>query len=169
MRNASGFFLALFLVSGGTLAAQITGDVKGVVTDPSGGSVAQAKVTLTSLETGQARVQKADDGGRFTFDQLRIGDYELKVEARGFRPASTAARVRTGETADVAFRLELGAVTESVTVADAASLLDTTNSQMHFSVEGPALRALPVRRDPIQFIQLAPGIAPVGPNDPLLG
>src|SRR5437764_7941519 len=149
-------FPALIVLFASTLSAQITGDAKGVVMDPSGGVIAGAKLTLTTVDTGQARTQMSDSGGRFTFDQLRIGDYELKVEARGFRPASTAARVRSGETADVTFRLELGAVTESVTVADAASLLDTTNSQTHFSVEGPARTALPIRRDPIQFIQLAP-------------
>src|SRR5206468_3913755 len=113
--------------------------------------------------------QMSDSGGRFTFDQLRIGDYELKVEARGFRPASTAARVRSGETADVTFRVELGAVNETVVVTDAASQLDTTNSQMHFSVEGAPMTALPVHRDPILFVLIAPGVVPVSPTNPLVG
>ena len=60
MKNSSGVFSLLFFSFIGAAGAQITGDVKGVVTDPSGGFVAQAKLTLTSLETGQARVQTAD-------------------------------------------------------------------------------------------------------------
>src|SRR5947209_5286503 len=112
-------FSALIVLFGVTLSAQITGDAKGVVMDPSGGVIAGARLTLTSVDTGQARTQMSDSGGRFTFDQLRSGDYELKVEARGFRAASTAARVRSGETADVTFRVELGAVNETVVVTDA--------------------------------------------------
>ena len=77
--------------------------------------------------------------------------------------------MRSGETADVTFHLELGTVTETVVVTDAASPLDTTNSQIHLSVEGPPLRALPVRRDAIQFVLIAPGVAPVRPNNPLIG
>src|SRR5215813_4091184 len=129
MQTATGSFSLLFFLFSGTVAAQITGDVKGIVIDPSGAAVTRAKLTLTSAETGQARVQSADSGGRFTFDQLRIGDYELKVEATGFHPTSTAARVRSGETADVTFRLELGTLTETIAVTDAASPLDSTNSQ----------------------------------------
>src|SRR3954447_17280193 len=103
-----------FLLLCATLGAQISGDVKGVVTDPSGGAVAQARLTLTQRETGTTRTQLSDAGGRFAFDQLRIGDYDLKVEAAGFRQAATPAAVHSGETADVTFRLELGMVTESV-------------------------------------------------------
>src|SRR5262249_21636005 len=143
--------------------------VKGIIVDPSGGAVGQATLTLTSVETGLTRTQRTDSEGRFTFDQLGGGDFTLQAEAAGFRPASAAAHVRTGETVDFTIRLELGAVTETIVVYDAASKLDNTNSQMQLSVEGPILRALPVRRDAIQFVQIAPGVAPVGPANPLQG
>src|SRR5581483_4426815 len=148
---------------------QIAGDLKGLVLDPSGAVVTRARLTLTSVETGQERVQSADGAGRFMFDQLRIGEYNVKVEAEGFRPASTTAHVRSGETAGVTFRLELGAVSETVLVTDGVSQIDTTNSQVQFSVEGPRLTALPVRRDALQFVLLAPGVSPVSANNPLLG
>src|SRR5690348_15545216 len=98
MRCTTACFSALFVLFAGGLSAQITGDVKGVVTDPSGATVARAKLTLTSTETGQSRMQSSDGAGRFTFDQLRVGDYELKVELSGFRTAASVARVRSGET-----------------------------------------------------------------------
>jgi hypothetical protein len=169
MTNAAASISAVLVFFTGALGAQITGDVKGVVTDPSGATVPQAKLALTKVDTGQVRTQISDGAGRFTFDQLAIGDYLIKLEVAGFRPASSGARVRSGETVDVLFRLELGAVNESVVVTDAASPLDVTNSQMHFSVEGTALTALPVHRDPIQFVLIAPGVSPVNANNPLLG
>jgi Carboxypeptidase regulatory-like domain len=169
MKNALVSLWALPLFLAATLNAQTTGDTKGIVVDPSGGVVGQARLTLTSMETGLTRTQKADFQGRFTFDQLRGGDYTLQAEAKGFRPASTVAHVRTGETTDITFHLELGTVTEAIVVNDAASKLDSTNSQMQFSVEGPALTSLPVRRDGIQFVQLAPGVAPVEPTNSLQG
>src|ERR1051326_1631606 len=116
MKNALVSFWALPLFLAATLNAQTTGDVKGIVADPSGGAVGQARLPLRSNETGQSRTQKTDSEGRFAFDQLRGGDYTLQAEAAGFRPASTAAHVRTGETADITFRLELGAVTGTVIV-----------------------------------------------------
>src|SRR5215813_13160657 len=124
----------LIWMLGAILGAQTTGDVKGLVTDPSGQTVAQARLTLTSTETGEARAQSADAAGRFAFNELRIGDYEVKVEAVGFRPAVSTAHVRSGETADVTFRIELGTVTGTITVTDAATPLDVTNSQIQFSV-----------------------------------
>src|SRR6266567_1436712 len=158
MKRVPARFSVLFILFAAGLPAQISGDVKGVVADPSGGAVAQARLTLTHRETGLARAQLSDAGGRFAFDQLRVGEYDLKVEAAGFRLASTAASVRSGETADVTFRLELGMVTETVVVTGAASPVDNTNSQIHVSVEGAPLAELPVRRDPLQFVLIAPGI-----------
>src|SRR4051812_13139 len=111
MHLAAHRSFVLLLVLTATVAAQTSGDVKGLVTDPSGGAVSQARLTLTERDTGQTRAQVTDAGGRFTFDQLRIGDYDLRVEAAGFRQASTSAHVRSGETAEVRFRLELGMMT----------------------------------------------------------
>ena len=160
---------ALILLFTAGVRAQTAGDIKGVVADASGGAVAGAKVRLSNAETGEARTQLSDGAGRFTFDQLRIGAYELQVEAAGFRQAHTAARVRAGETADVRLRLEVGVVNEIVEVTDAVSPLDTTNAQMQMSVEGAPLAALPVRRDPILLVLTAPGITPVTANNPFLG
>ncbi len=168
MQNAPFLAAALFLLVP-TAVAQVTGDLKGVVTDPSGGVVQQAKVTLVSRETGQARVQESDASGRFVFDQLRIGAYDVKVEAAGFRQALAQGTVRTGETADLGIRLEVGGREESVTVSDAASALDTTNSQVQVSVDGVPLVELPVQRDPVRFAQTAPGVVPVNPSNPSLG
>jgi Carboxypeptidase regulatory-like domain/TonB-dependent Receptor Plug Domain/TonB dependent receptor len=168
MRRTVSRISALIVLFACGLRAQIAGDAKGLVADPSGGAVPRAQLTLSNSETGEVRKQLSDNAGRFTFDQLKIGRYNLAVEAAGFRQARTELRVRVGETTDITLRLEIGTVSETVEVRDAATQLNTTNSQMQTSVEGEMLAELPVRRDPIQLVLIAPGIAPVTANNPFL-
>jgi outer membrane receptor protein involved in Fe transport len=160
--------LAVLLVTA-SLNAQITGDLRGVVLDTSGAAVPGAKVTLTSLETGEQRTANSDAEGRFMFGLLRVGNYELKAEASGFRVAVTQAEVKTGEIASVQFRLEVGQMTEVITVTDAVTQLDTENSQIQTSVVGQSIQEIPVGRNPNLFALTAPGVAPVSANNPFLG
>lgn len=148
---------------------QITGDLRGVVLDNSGGAVAQAKVTLKSLETGEVRAASVSADGAFNFALLRIGTYEVRAEAAGFRVSSTQAQVRTGEIASLRLTLEVGQVTETVTVTDAVALLNTENAQLQTSVVGAAIQELPVARNPNLFALTAPGVTPVSASNPFLG
>jgi hypothetical protein len=157
------------LLLAASASAQITGTVQGTIADSSGASVPKAKLTLTHKETGESRAQSADEEGRFAFHQLNIGAYELRTEAAGFRQALTEVNVRSGEIATVLLNLEIGQVTESITVTDAVSPLDAANSQIQVSVEGSALRELPVARNPVLFALTAPGTVPVTANNPFLG
>jgi outer membrane receptor protein involved in Fe transport len=149
--------------------AQITGELRGTVLDPSGAAVPSAKVTLRSLETGETRTQTADDNGRFGFNLLRIGAYEVRAEKEGFRTTVGRGEVLTGEIASVRLSLEVGQVTETVQVTDAAALLDTENAQLQTSVAGEAIQEIPVGRNPNLFALTAPGVAPVSANNPFLG
>lgn len=162
------FLVLLALVFSLALKAQITGDMKGTVADPTGQSVPNAKVTVTSKETGGIRTVLTDTMGRFAVNQLKIGAYDLKAEAAGFRAALTQAAVLSGETAVVAFKLEIGAVTESVVVTDAVSPLDMNDAQIQISIEGEKIQALPVGRNPLLFATVAPGVVPVSANNPFL-
>ncbi len=148
---------------------QITGEVRGVVVDSSGASVGNAKVSLKSVETGEVREQTTDTEGRFAFSLLKIGKYEIRVEASGFRTGITQADVLTGEIASVRLTLEVGQVTEVVNVTDAVSLIDTENAQIQRSIEGSNVLDIPVNRNPDLFATTAPGVAPVSPNHPFLG
>ena len=163
-----GTALLMFL-SSLQLSAQITGDLRGVVVDSSGGAVAQAKVSLKSLETGESRQTKVDIDGRFNFSLLRIGNYEIRAEAAGFRSATTTAEVKTGEIVSARLALEVGSVTETVNVTDAVTALDTENSQIQTSFTGTKIQDIPVNRNPNLFALAAPGVAPVSGNNPFLG
>ena len=93
----------------------------------------------------------------------------MRAEAAGFRVSSTQAQVKTGEISTVQFRLEVGQVTETVTVTDIVSQLDTENSQIQNSVVGQRIQDIPVNRNPNLFALTAPGVAPVSANNPFLG
>ena len=150
-------------------SGQITGEIRGVVLDPTGAVVAQAKVTLKSVETGMTREQTADPEGRFIFPLLQIGTYELRAEAPGFRAAVAQALVKTGEVSAVQLPLEVGQVTETVTVSDVVSQLDVENAQIQTAVVGASIQDIPVGRNPNLFALTAPGVAPVSANNPFLG
>ena len=154
---------------------QITGSLRGTVSDPSGAAVPKATVTLTNLETRQARTQSANAGGEFTFELLPIGNYEIKAEAPGFATAVTQAPVRTGEIQFVPLKMEVGQVSQTVEVSGAASQVDTENAQLQTSISGQAIQEIPVGRN-LNFLALtAPGVAPVpgvttqGSTNPFLG
>src|SRR5713101_6209219 len=159
-------FIAVFCWN---LSAQITADVKGTVTDQAGASVPNAKITVTSTETGESRVVPADVEGRFAANQLKIGPYQVKVEAAGFRTAVTDALLRSGETTTVTFKMEVGQVSESVMVTDAVSALDTTNAQIQLSFAATQVQELPVSRNALLFAASSPGVVPVTSNNPFLG
>jgi hypothetical protein len=152
-----------------TLNAQITGDLRGVVLDPSGAAVTTATVTIKNLENGQTRTTSVNQEGSFNFSLLQIGRYEVRAEAQGFRNAAAPAEVRTGEIASVRLSLEVGQVTETVVVSDAVSQLDTENAQIQTSVAGEKIQEIPVSRNPNLFALIAPGVAPVSSNNPFLG
>jgi hypothetical protein len=161
---------ALFLGLGGGLpAAFTTGDLKGVVSDASGASVPNAKISVISKETGETRVTSTDAQGRFALNQLKIGLYEVQAQASGFRLHVTEALVRSGETAYLSFKMELGEVSEVVTVSDAVTPLDNVTAQLQISLAAPQIAELPVQRNPNLFAGTSPGVIPVTQNNTFLG
>ena len=109
----------LFAVASTSVFAQTTGEVRGVVADATGASIANAKVAIASRSRGESRAVETDAEGRFAAPLLAVGEYEIKVEKAGFRSTSTRAEIKTGEIASARIVLELGQVTESVSVSGA--------------------------------------------------
>ncbi len=162
-----GFLVCLLAAT--AAFGQITGEVRGVVLDPSGAAVSQAKVTLKSVETGAAREQQVSADGRFAFGLLNIGAYEVRAEAPNFRVTVAEVLVKTGEVASVQLNLELGSTSETVTVTEAESPLSLENAQLQTSVMGAQVQDIPVNRNPNLFMLTAPGVAPVSTNNSFLG
>jgi carboxypeptidase family protein len=170
------------VVLGWTIAAvvtfcaygQITGGLRGTVSDPTGAAVPKAKITLTNQETKAVRTQQVNDQGEFTFELLPIGAYEVRAEAAGFATSVTQVQV-PGEEISVSFRLQVGQISQTVEVSEAAAQVDTENAQVQTSVSGQAIQEIPVGRNPNFFALTSPGVAPVagttaqGNTNPFLG
>ncbi len=152
-----------------SLWGQITGELKGLVTDQSGAAVGNAKVVLRSTDTGETRGTSTDEAGLFAFNLLKIGNYQVRVEASGFRATDTPAQVRAGEVSSVRLSLEVGQVTETVTVSESVLRLDVENAQVQRAFTGSPVLDLPVNRNPNNFALASPGVAPVTDNNPFLG
>ena len=159
----------LFSLTALVAFGQITGEVRGLVLDASGAAMPGAKVQVVSAATGETRSLISGAEGRFTAPLLSIGEYDVKAEAAGFRSMGTRAMVKTGEIASIVFKMEVGQVTESVTVSGAVSQLDTENAQIQVAIVGEKIQEIPVNRNPNLFALTAPGIAPVSANNPFLG
>jgi hypothetical protein len=143
-----------------SLDAQTTGDIRGIVTDPSAAAIPNARVLLTNRETGEARTVATDTEGRYRFSLLKVGEYMLAVEAQGFRGTSAPTTVRSAEITSVNLKLDIGQVTEQVLVTDATSPLDTQSAQIQQAFDAMAVHDIPVNRNPNLFASILPGVVP---------
>jgi hypothetical protein len=138
-----------------------TGALGGSVTDPSGAAVADAQITTTSETTGEIRTVKSAVNGSYLVALLLPDLYEMEVARSGFKTLRfTHVRIYVAEVAMLNVRLELGAVSERITVAAAAEQLQTESSTLGRVTDGEQVRTLPlVTRNYTQIIALNPGVA----------
>ena len=121
------------------------GSAVGTVVDQSGSSVPSATVSLTNKLNGQVREIQTGQDGRYTAPNLLPGEYDLNVTAAGFRAYTQTGlqiTINTVTRADV--RLELGQLTEQVTVSSAAVALQTDKSDVHAELGSQAVANLPL-------------------------
>jgi hypothetical protein len=120
--------LALVLAVAGTASAQRTqGEIRGTVTDTTGGVVPGAAVTLTHVNTGYARDVVTDVRGAFVAPLLEPGPYRVDVTAPGFRPQSQTVSVRAQDATSLLVKLELGDIKEAVEVTAEAEGVNVTS------------------------------------------
>jgi hypothetical protein len=169
-RVMAAMLFSLLLLAGPTLA-DLTGDVQGTVVDGSGAGVANAKVTIKNLGTGQTRVVAAGPSGEYSAAQLEIGSYQISVEKDGFKTFTQVFSIRSGEKTRVDAQMQVGNVSETVLVESGAiPTLDVATAQISNSITSQEALALPNQtRDPVIFATLSPGTVPVSINNPFLG
>jgi len=166
MRRKSGsriLFLAVLtlgLVSAQAFAQSSIGTILGVVKDASGGVVANAKITVTNVDTTEARTDSSGEDGAYRFPALRAGHYALRVEAQGFQ-----TETQTGLILDVAqeqvvnVTLQVGSSTQEVHVTGEAPVVDTTTSTLGSLVNDQTVSDLPLNgRNFIDLTMIQPGV-----------
>lgn len=163
------FVLLVLLGSLADIArAQALGAITGTVTDASGAAVPKAKVTATEIGTGFERSIFSDDTGHYTVPSLRPTDYNLTVEAPGFRKfIRSNITLIADQTATLQVQLEVGAVSDTVTIsASAASVLvDVATPTLTDVVGTTRIEELPLNgRAVAQMINLVPGASGAEPT-----
>jgi hypothetical protein len=161
--------VCLFVFAGAALAQSDRGTITGTVSDPAGAVVANAAVEIKNVETGAVYQAGTSATGNYTLAQLPAGQYELSVTVPGFKKfVRKNVTVNVAETYRVDAVLEVGANTESVTVTEAAPLLNTESGELSHTVTTSTMNNLPVMgigasagssgiRNPYAVVQLLPG------------
>ncbi len=147
------FFLVSFCLA--PLAAQnTTGTISGVVRDPSGAVVPGVRVVARNEETGLVRAAATGVEGLYRIALLPTGSYSVRVEKQGFKAQmQTGVRIEILQTRGVDFNMELGSVTDTVTVETRAPLLEAETSAAGEVIKGEQVVNLPLSAR--QFLQLA--------------
>jgi len=143
-RHLAFLVLVLALRVSAMAQGETTSAIVGTVTDPSGAAVPSATVTLTSSENGLKRSVKTDDGGRFSFPQLKPGMYLVKVEAKGFEAQqnnTVPAGLGQKQTAD--FKLNISTESESILVQEQAALINPENPNTSTTLTARSIEDLP--------------------------
>jgi hypothetical protein len=110
------------------------GSLSGSITDPSGGAVAGAKVTVTSQATGAQRTAPSGSSGNYLFSSLTIGTYNVTVDQAGFQRATGSVIVDPGKNSRLDIQLTVGTTSTTIEVSAATVGLsqDTANIGMVF-------------------------------------
>lgn len=167
-------FTALLLLTGflspAAFAQILTGTLSGTVEDPSHSAISNATVALTHVATGLRQESSTNARGEFEFHALSNGEYSLSVSQSGFKRIEkqglmldTGARLSVGT-----ITLEIGTVSDAVTVEDEATMTQTQSSDRSDSVTGKQLDTLAIRgRNVTSVVQLLPGVVDNSTQDSL--
>jgi Carboxypeptidase regulatory-like domain/TonB-dependent Receptor Plug Domain len=165
--NWKRFFVAMFAllaalsIGSNRLAAQTatTGDISGIVTDQTGAIVPDAKVTLKDNSKGSVQDANTTREGTYRFFLLAPGSYTVTVGATGFSTSSRTGDVSVGQVAVFNIQLSLGASTTSVTVTEAAPLLQTDNGDTGTTMSEQQISQVPNPGNDLSYVaQMAPGV-----------
>ena len=170
-KNKPGIFLLSLFCLGLALlgfvqpaqAQVLYGSVSGSVTDASGAAVARANIIATNRATSFQRQTDADENGHYLIPDLPPGSYDLKVTATGFKPltqTNLTIAANTVTNADVS--LQVGAVSEQVTVEASTVTLQTEKTDLHTDLTEKAILNMPLNqyRNYQTLINLVPGATP---------
>jgi hypothetical protein len=152
--------LLALAVPGLTLAQTTLGRVAGSVLDTSGAVLPGATITLTNQQTNQTQTSVSNEVGTFVFPQVQVGTYKVEITLEGFKSKTyTDVVVNVGQEYSLTARLDLGALTETVTVEAGSSLVKTTTPEVSSTVLQRQMLDIPLaNRDVTNLIKAQPGV-----------
>lgn len=157
----------LWLANTRAFAQLDTGSISGAVTDSAGAAVPGVKVVLKNELTGATREVTANREGYYTFPLVPSGHYTLRVEQPGFKSYQrTGIELQVNQRLNAPLTLELGAVSESVTVTGTPPLVDSSSGVLRETVDQTRITELPLNgRNVLQLQSLLPGAVATGSLD----
>src|SRR5438034_1071316 len=153
--------LTIFLLTAALAIAQTaTSRITGTVSDASGALVPGATVTARNEATGVTYTQTTTEAGLYGFPSLPVGTYAITVALAGFKTTNKTGNILEVNTPLVInMSLDVGGITESVSIAAETEVLQTTNATIGNVVERKAIVDLPLNgRNPLALITLEPGV-----------
>ncbi len=156
--------IAVLVLAMGTAALGQAGrgSINGTVTDPSGAVVSGVTVRLVDTATGAARQTTSSGGGFYTFISLNPGVYQITASRSGFATVvRNGISVSVDQTTVVDVALRVGQVQQVVTVNQASSLIEPSNSTVGQLISAATIDRMPLlNRDVYDMVQLSPGVTP---------
>jgi hypothetical protein len=144
-------------------AQTLYGSIVGTVSDPQGAAIPGATITATNAGTGHKVSVVTDRDGNYTFRNLLPGTYTLGASLQGFRELNqTGLRVSANNRIRVDLKLEVGALTETVTVVSETTLLQADKADLSTELGAKEIVNLPLNqfRNYQGLLNLSPGVTP---------
>lgn len=161
--SVSGFVLLIWATFGGSLWAQSTTnqEISGQVVDASGSVIPNATVNVVNVDQDLTRTAHSNESGNYVVSNLPIGKYRVEAEAPGFKKMQlTELELTVGSHLAVNLKLEVGNVTDSVTVQADAAQVETTTGEVGRLVSGEQATQLQLNgRNYPQLLALVPGVS----------
>lgn len=157
-------FVGVLLMSCIVFAADPTGTISGNVTDPSGLATAGAQITVRNTSTGLTRSATSDSQGAFLFPLMPVGSYVVSVEMKGFRRfEQRGITLLVNGAASLQVTLQIGALTESVTVEADTTMVETRSGTIKGVVDQERMTDLPLNgRNAAALVTLVAGTVDLG-------
>ena len=153
-------FVALLLIPAAALAQQTSANLTGTVSDVTGAVVADVEIRATNKATNLTRETRSDSGGTYTIPLLPAGDYTVSATKTGFRTNRVEAiTLQVGQVARLDLQLQVGEVSESVSVEASGAILQTESATVGTVIDAQKIVDLPLNgRNFVQLAQLIPGV-----------
>jgi hypothetical protein len=164
MRACLALGVALVLAANGLAFAQGTTTISGTVTDSAGGVIPGAAVVVTNA-AGTSFEAVTNAQGIFNVPAVAAGTYNVTVTLAGFKTSTTEVRVQPGLPASVAIRLEVGDITESITVRSSSELINTQTATVAATLNSDEITRMPTpTRNALNAVAFLPGVNTTSSN-----
>jgi hypothetical protein len=161
--RASLLLLSIGLLIGVHAQSSTTGNITGTVRDPQGAAVPKAEVTITDEKTGVSRTVSATEDGFYNATSLPAGTYTVSTSPTGFKKTlTTGVELHVNENKTVNLDLQVGQVTETVTVTSEAAPVELRSGEVSSLITEKQVTELPLNgRNYAQLALMVPGVSPV--------